>query len=269
MLKEKGEQPMKIGICAWVLPVKEIEAIPLAKHVGLEGITIDYGDENKGFVLRDEAIRAAYLEAIQKHDMDIPTMALNLLCQRGMTKKENHGFVKEVLNESIEIAHLMGIPKLQIPSFYDNLIRTEEDLDNTIDMFQYACHLGSQYDIVIGSESVMTIKQHEKFYQEVHSKYLTTIFDTQNPWRMLNQDGLKMAKYMAPFTGELHAKDSHTNGPFELQLGEGDVDCTDIMRFYAAAGYNGWIQLESAYGRMQDYERILMKDIKRIKEIWR
>lgn len=253
---------MKIGVCAWSLPGNELEAFAIAKEVALEGVVIDYSTNGQGKGVQTKEGQALYLAEAAKYEIAIPTMAFNIFCGRGFTKSENVEWAKEVLTKGIAIAASMGIAKIQIPSFFDNMIHTEEDLNNTIEVYKHACQQGAQHKVLIGSESVMTIAQHKKFYEEVNSPWLTTLFDTQNPWRMLNQDGVEIAKYMKAFTGELHAKDSIPEGPDTIQLGQGDVKFADIMKIYAKAGFDQWVHLEQTYNTVENYAKVIREDIK-------
>jgi len=259
------EVEMQIGICAWVLPVDVMESFSVVSQLGLEGLVIDYEEELRADSLDWSARCELYRENSAKYKVEIPTLALNQLCNKGMTQKSNEGYAKELLHHSIETAAKIGASKIQVPSFYDNLIRSEADLQQTIDLLKYACEVGERKGIYIGSESVMTINEHKAVYEAVKSKALMTLFDTQNPWRMMNQDGLRIGAYMLPNVGELHAKDSRDHGSKSLQLGQGDVSYKEIMDLFVKAGYNDWIQLESAYNQMDDYEARIKKDIQLIK----
>lgn len=240
---------MKIGICAWVLPCDELDSFSMASDLGLDGVVINFGQMVEENPLRTEVGRQKYLSEAKKYHVEIPTMAVNTFCENSITQADTLEFAKEIMAEAISVAAAMGIPKLQIPNFYESMILTEEALEHTIEVFKYACNLGSEKGVVIGSENVMTIAQHKKFYEEVRSDYLTSLFDTQNPWRMLNQDGVGIAAYVAPFVGELHAKDSDPKQKGFVPLGQGDVKFKESMAIFADRGYDGWIQLESSYDR--------------------
>lgn len=259
---------MRIGICAWSLPGEELDAFEKAAGLGLEGVVIDFGsvDAMNKFDLNDT--KDKYMESAMNSGVAIPTMSLNFFCQKGMIQKENRDFAIESIERAIDTASYMGIDKLQIPSFYDNLILTDEDLMNTAEVLKRCTGFAETKGVLLGSESVMTIAQHKKLYELVDSPMLTTLYDTQNPWRMLNQDGVKIAAYMAPFTGELHAKDSIPEGPSTMQLGQGDVGFEESMKIFAARGYEGWIQLESKYPMMDDYKSVIKKDMEILKSIF-
>ena len=259
---------MKIGICAWVLPGEAIDSFSKASALGLDGVVIDFGTMDKDNPLLTDYGQQVFLAEAKKHKIEIPTMAVNLFCDKSMTKADHVSEAKKIMAEAIRVAAAMGIPKIQVPSFYQSLIQTEEDLDHTIDVFKFACQLGEEKGVIIGSENIMTINQHQRFYSEVTSKSLTTLFDTQNPWRMLNQDGVKIAAYLAPYVGELHAKDSDPKIDGFVPLGEGDVGANESMTIFANCGFDGWIQLESMYESEPDFEAYIHEDIRRIKKIF-
>ena len=260
---------MQIGICAWVLPVEVMACFSSAKKLGLDGVVVDYEEalrsEAKDWLQRCEA----YKERADIHQIEIPTLALNQLCTRGMTQKSNEGYAKELLHHSIGVAVAIGAKKIQVPCFYDNLICNEDDLLQAIEVLKFACKVGEQEGVNVGLESVLTINQHKEVYKAIDSKVLMTMFDTQNPWRMMNQDGVRIAEYMLPYVGELHAKDSRNLGPSTLQLGEGDVKYHAIMELFERAGYNQWVQLESAYHQMHNYEAVIIEDTRQLKKMFK
>lgn len=259
---------MKIGICAWVLPVDVLHSFAIARDLSLHGVVIDY-EEALRAEAKDRSDRCErYKEKSIKHQIEIPTLALNHLCSKGMTQKINEGYAKELLHHSIETAVALGASKIQVPSFMDNLICSESDLIQTIEVLKFACKVAEEQGISVGTESVMTIEQHKEVYKAIDSKALMTIFDTQNPWRMMNQDGVRIAEYMLPYVGELHGKDSYSQGPSTLQLGQGDVKYKEIMSLFEKAGYNQWVQLESSYNCMHDYKSIIKEDIEQIKALF-
>lgn len=274
---------MKIGVCAWILPGEEIESFKIASELGFDGVVINYGVHNQEHPLlpveRAQAFidenpllckegRQRYLDEAKKYNLEIPTIALNLFCDKGMTNPYLMDYAKDVISNAINIAVEMGIQKLQIPSFYDNLVRTEQDLTNTIEIFKYACAIGEKKNILIGTENILTIAQNKRLFEEVNSTHFVALYDTQNPWRMANQDGVRIAEFMEPFTGELHAKDSILGHSDLLQLGQGDVRFNEIMEVFAKKGYDGWVQLESKYNG-EGYEAFIKKDIQIVQDIFR
>lgn len=260
---------MKIGICAWVLPGDELDSFSMASKLGLDGIVIDFGKMREDNPLLNEECRQTYLDEAKKYSLQIPTLAVNALCDTSMTNRATIEDAKEILAEAVTVAASMGIPKLQLPSFYKSLIRSDEDLDLTIEVIKYACQLAATKGLVIGTENVMTIDQHRKFYEEVNADNLTTLYDTQNPWRMLNQDGVKIAEYLAPFVGELHAKDSDPSQSGFVALGCGDVRFNESMMIFAAMGFDGWIHLESSYDHGEALEEQVKQDVVSIKNLFK
>ncbi len=259
---------MKVGVCAWCLPVSEIESFKLASELGLEGVVINYGEMEGCPSIFTKEGREAYLIEARKYKMAIPTLAINPFCNLAITKEENEEEVKAILVDAINIAKEMGIAKLQIPSFVASFITSESDLNQTIKILDYACGIVKDKGIQIGTENVMTLDQYKKLYKSVKADALTTLYDTKNPWSMLSQDGVKIAEYVLPYVGELHAKDAHDEGADTLRLGEGSCKFNEIMTLFADAGFDAWIHLESKYPSMEDYKQVIADDIKILSEMF-
>lgn len=249
---------MKIGMCAWVVPGDDVEAMGIAKELGVSAIVINYGE-----ALLEEGNREILLKASKKTGIAIPTLAINDFCHLAITKSENRDKAKKVIKNAIDIAMAMDIKALQIPHFYESLIVTDEDLLNTIEVLRYACELGSDSGIVIGTENVMTINQMNTCIESLNSECFKVLFDTQNPWRMLNQDGPAIAAGLMDHIYEVHAKDSIINDKGEkcfVPLGSGDVKFDESMKLIKESGFDRWVILESPYNK-DSYAKEITEDI--------
>lgn len=253
---------MRIGICEWVVPGDEKQAIEIAGKLGIEGVVINYNE-----ALSDEATRQDLVECAKVSGVEIPTLAINTFCGLSMNIPDNFQEVKDIFDKAIAYAKSMGIKAIQVPHFYKSAIKSDGDLDQTIKCLKYACEIGEAADVLIGTENVFTLWQLKKVRDAVNSDSLKILFDTQNPWRMLNQDGPAIAKAIVEDIYEVHAKDSLLDGDNQkmfVQLGEGDVKYNESMEIIKASGFDNWVILESPYSEMS-FEEEIIEDIKRIK----
>ncbi len=261
-----------IAICQWVLPEPDNKPFHQAKNLGIDGLVIDFKREGQDSLIKKE-VRQQLMEASRETGVYIPTLALNAFISKGIIEKDNHSELLDLTHEAVEIASEMGIRKLQIPCFYKSFIHTDEDVDHAIDFFKEAVKLGKSRDIIIGSENVMTIGQNLKVIEEVDSKYYKLLFDTQNPWRMMNQDGVRIAASLKEHVCEVHAKDSDfdlASGEKTFQLlGDGDVNFYGSMKHFHDIKFMGYIVLESPYGLSKEFPPLvaIREDITRIRMI--
>jgi len=217
--------------------------------------------------------RQEVMEASSESGVYIPTLAVNRFIKTAMTNRDNHKELLEIGHQAIETAKLMNIRKLQIPSFYESLVHTDHDFVNTIDLFKALVKLGEVNQVVIGSENVMTLTQNLQMFEAINSPYFKLLFDTQNPWRMMSQDGPHLARLLKDHVCEVHAKDStfdyaNKQKVFEL-LGEGDVNFYGSMKVFLDMKFDGYIVLESPYKLSKEMAAIfaIREDISRIRMI--
>ncbi len=261
-----------IAICQWVLPEPDNKPFHQAAGLGIDGLVIEFKREGQDSLKKKE-VRQQIMEASKDSGVYIPTLAINAFINKGLIHKENHGELLEISHEAIEIASEMGIRKLQIPCFHKSLIHNDDDVDNAIEFFKSCVKLGEEKNIIIGSENVMTINQNLKVISEVDSKYYKLLFDTQNPWRMMNQDGVRIAGSLKDYVCEVHAKDSEyklasREKAFQL-LGDGDVNFYGSMKYFHDIKFKGYIVLESPYVLSKEFPPLvaIREDISRIRMI--
>src|SRR5690625_1437648 len=87
-------------------------ALKLASELGIQGIQLDIGTNERGFLLSYTVVQEAYLEMSKKFDVQITSLAVRELDNYGLTR-ENGTKEKEIAIESvmtaIDIADAMGI----------------------------------------------------------------------------------------------------------------------------------------------------------------
>lgn len=265
---------IQAGICAWVLPMKERDVFSFAREVGLDGVEIDLGRNEGGYSLLDRKVQREYLELARENNVQIPTIALNVLCDIGMTKAENKELVYHALESAIEVAVEMNIGTIQVPSFFQSFIKNDDDLFRTIECFKHASRLCEKHNIRIGTENVLSVEDNVRMLNEVNSKTFFVYFDTQNPYRFAQRDSGSMAEALHANIGEIHAKDSLPDPTVGVSLGEGDTGFDKSMNVFAQHSYSGWIQLESDYKAFTNYSgcadlrEMIKKDIGIIRQIF-
>lgn len=261
-----------IAICQWVLPEPDDKPFKQAAMLGIDGLVMDFKIDGDDSLMKNE-VRERVMEDSAETGVFIPTLAVNAFIHTAMTDPANHAQLLEVAHQAIETAKFMNIRKLQIPSFVRSLIHTEYDVDNTIELLKDMVKLGEDHDVVIGSENVMTVAQNLRMLEAIDSDHFGILFDTQNPWRMMSQDGVHIAKYLKDHVIEIHAKDSSFDygtkqKSFEL-LGEGDVNFYGSMKVFRDIKFDGYIVLESPYALAKEMAPIfaIQADVARIRMI--
>lgn len=253
---------IKLGLCAWMLPMEEEETFSFAGKLGFDGIAIDLKYNNGSLHLSDKDKQKRYLELAKENNIAIATFALNTLCDHdhGMSKKEDHQIVFDIIDQAIMIAENMGVKTFQFPSFIASDITNEEEFDNTVICLRYACEKAKVKGIKIGWENTMDKDNNKLMVEKVNCENFFIYYDTQNPVSFSNLDNVQLAKDLLSSVKEIHAKDSLDDPEAELYIWEGTTNFKEVMEVFRDSNYSGWIIIESNYKAFKNYVDIIKKD---------
>ncbi len=259
---------MKYGICSWVLPMEQKQCFSFARCMELDGVSIDMVLDNGRAKLLQHHVQLQYQEEVKRHRQQIPALAMNILCEIGMSNKLQFAQVKELFDQAIEIALAMQIPMIQVPSFFQGAVNTEQELEQTMKCLEYGATQVKNTGIKIGHENALGITENKTIIQRMKDKPFVIYFDTQNPVRLgKNLNPVELAEQLFPYIGEVHVKDSHQDETKSLQLGEGSTCFLETMQVLQTKGYGGWYIMESNYQEYQQYSSIIKKDLQILKRI--
>jgi sugar phosphate isomerase/epimerase len=182
-----------------------------------------------------------------------------------MSKLDKKATVRAILADGVAIANAMQIPALQLPSFFDGAIKTEQELETTVQRLQEVCDLAEAHGIVVCTENALTVEDCLKLIALVDRQNLKVFFDTQNPWAMERQNAREILEGEYPYLyGAVHAKDGHGDKLSSAILGEGDSGFAQAMAVFTESDYAGWFILENNYHSIADaadWQANVRKDI--------
>lgn len=243
------------GICQWSMPaLKPAVAARTLRELDLDGIELDSGKwDGTQLTLADGDLQRQWSEACVENALQVPALGVNSLCDEGMSKPEKKEIVRAILANSVEIAAAMQIPALQLPSFFDGVIRTELDLKTTAGRLQEVCDLALAHGIVVGTENALSVEDCVKLIELTDRDNLKVFFDTQNPWAMEGMNAAEVLRGEYPYLYDAaHAKDGHGSKLSSALLGQGDSDFAQTMAVFVENDYAGWLILENSYDQIPD-----------------
>lgn len=230
---------MKLGICEWNIPVVGLEArFQWAAEAGLKAVEIDL--ENAG------GNEPLVTELAKRWQIGIPTLGINACCKNSMCDPAQRPIIESAFRAAVDTALALSIPKLQVPSFAESWIETDEDFEQTIDCYRFLCGLVRGTGLMVGTENALTAEKQLELLEQVGSDQLKIYFDTRNAFAMSGLHSADILEQLYPHVCEVHLKDGTDNGPSQ-PLGKGNsgfFPCLEILRDH---GYNGWILLENDY----------------------
>lgn len=232
-----------IGICQWCLPHRGPEALALAKEWGYEGVELDLGLGRPAYDLRDPVLRRRYGEAARQAGLALPSLALNGIHMNDPSREaEAHG----IIDAALEAAQELSIPTLQMPSFFDCGMGSEEEFAATVRALDYACRAAEGTSIVIASENQLDTAGNLRLLDAVARERFSLYFDTANPVWLDGYDSIAMLEALFPFIRESHVKDLRLDGTNTYRpLGQGDCRFQEAAALFLDRGYAGWIVAEN------------------------
>jgi sugar phosphate isomerase/epimerase len=243
---------IKFGICYWSFPLEGPYACKIASQLGLQAIELDLGDYERNFPLSNRIIQDAYLEAAEKWEISYPAIAVNALCNYGMTNTADtlKGEVARLaIKKAVEVAQSMRIPVVQVPSFFDGEIKDEKGLMDTVTCLKFACRYAADRGVTIATENVLSVEESKRLLEEVSFQNIKIYFDLQNYYNFKGYSVPDVLSELFPYICEVHAKDGKTGELSGALLGEGDADFAGSVKVLKKLGYSGWIHLENYYDR--------------------
>lgn len=244
------EKKIKIGAVAWGLPGGGLYAARTAKLAGLDGIQLELGSYEDGYPLSQREVMEGYLEDRERYGLEYPVLVLNDVMVHEFIhgKHTEHGKIAyEQITIGVETAKHMGINRIMIPNFIDNLITDKSHIEHTAEALAFACDLAAPEGILILTENALDWKGQEELIRDVGKTNLKVHFDTQNFKFNFGMDQCRQLEHLYPLMDSvLHVKDGD-QGPGGRLLGEGNTDFCGQMGILRRHGFEGWIVIENYY----------------------
>lgn len=273
----EAKSEIKIGAVAWGLPGGGAYAARTARAAGLDGIQLELGSYEAGYPLAQREVMEGYMEDRERYGIEYPAMVLNDVMVHEFIngKKSEHGKIAyDQIALGVETAKALGIDRIMIPNFLENLIMNETHIENTKEALEYACRLAQSEGILILTENALGWKEQIKLLEDVNQKNLRIHFDTQNFKFNFDMDQCEQLKGVYPYMDSvMHVKDGISN-PGECLLGEGNTDFFGQMNFLRQEKFKGYIIIENYYNLLPLREKgssgqqmeLLLRDVETVRK---
>ena len=261
----------KFGICNFCVPGTGVFAPRFVAEAGLDGMSIEFGTYAKGFPLSNRRLQDGYLEEQQEYAIQYPNIGLSDFDTIPLHAVHNdplHEVAKGMFRSAIDAAAYMKVPLVFAPGFLNSEIRTNQEFERTVSMFQYACDLAGEKGILIGSENMLSAVKQRDLVSSVARKNFRLFYDSNNYFHFKGFDQVQVLaetyEFLAP---QLHVKDGKKGELGCALLGRGDANFLGVMKELGKRDYNGWLIIENAYEQMplramnEDVFEILHEDV--------
>lgn len=242
----------RYGIVEWALPAEGRYGCEVAHKAGLQGIQVNLGSYQTGYHLSCPAMQKIYREEAQRWEIEFPSLAVNCLCDIGMTRKEGtkeREIARHSIRLGIDTARQMDIGLVMLPTFHDGYLRTEEDWRLTVDCVREACRYAQSKNIVIALENVMSPTEWLRFKDEVAEGNLKIMYDNQNYSVCRQYDDTEIYTAIQNEVAGIHVKDGFTEMSTHM-LGEGGCNFFKTACAIRQSSYSGWIYAENYFDQL-------------------
>ena len=242
----------KLGTCMWGMPEKGISGAIKAAEIGFEGISMDVSMFESADAGEERDMIQAWEQVKKDHGIVCPSVSVEILNDYGLTKPVNSDTGKFALEAScrgIETAEKLGVSVIQLPSFNDGAIRTEEDFRRTCEKMRILCREAEGTDVHIASENNLDLPLTLRMIEEVGSDRFGILFDTQNYYLNGIGNTSELFREIAPYVYQIHVKDGVKGTVSNALIGEGESGFEDIAEAIREAYQGEWILIETYYDR--------------------
>lgn len=266
---------IKLGVCNHILPGDGVFAPRFVAETGLDGMSLEFGNYDRGFPLSARRLQDAYLEAAARYHIAYPNIGMSgfdfipFHAHRGHAM---YGVAREAVDSAIAAAAYMRIPMVFIPTFGVSEIQTEDQFRNAAVLFQYACDVAADKGITIAAENVMNAEGQLRLVEQVNRENFGLFYDNDNFYHERGYDPVEMLAAMYPYmVDQLHVKDGGNGMLASRLLGTGESRFSDVIEFLKLKEYSGWIITENLYNRApmnklyEDPFEALHKDVQTLK----
>lgn len=229
----------KIGACDWSIDQhSQIEAMAVAKKIGLDGVQISLGKVENNMHLRRQEVQQAYKEAAKKHEVQVASLAIGEL---NNVPYKSAPETEEWVSDSIEVAQAMGCEVILLAFFSKGDLKGDEvGQKEVIRRLKKVAPKAEKAGVILGIESWLSADEHLKIIDAIGSKNVRIYYDVANAHKMGYDIYEEMARLGNEYICEVHAKEN------EYLLGKGEVDFVKVKNILDDIGYDGWIIIEGA-----------------------
>ena len=232
---------MRVGMCDWSMGKRTtVEAIALAKQVGLDGVEVSVSPEVGVPGLRDPALQQAYLEACRQQGVAVCSLALGHTFNSIPLKSEPKCAIWLV--DSIPIIKKMGATNILLAFFGKGeiLMDATEDVQRIVDVLKESAPRAQENGVVLGLENTLSAEDNMRLLDMVGHPSVQVYYDFKNSAGK-GRDVLKEIRLLKGRICQVHVK----NGRNMLSE-KTDVDFPACAEALKEIGYNGWYVLETS-----------------------
>jgi sugar phosphate isomerase/epimerase len=231
-----GGGGFKIGVCDWTIGKRTNPAsIEMAQRLGLDGVQVDFGSGENDLPLCNPELQKKYIEAVQKHDVQIASLALATL---NNIPYKSDPRAERWVSESIDVCKAMGVNVVLLAFFGKGDLRNDpKGTDVVVERLKKVAPKAEKAGVFLGFESWLSAEQHLDIIDRVGSPAVKVYYDVANSHKA-GYDIYEEIRLLGKQICEFHAKD------YDDLYGKGTIAFEEVRKAMDDIGYRGWIVME-------------------------
>jgi len=258
-LTAKANGP-RIGVTDWNLKkTGDLDAVPLAKSLGFEGVQVSLGRKPiDGKLALDNAdIQAQYIQRAKQQSIALAGTCLDIL---HVNYLKNDKLGQKWVVDGIPITKNLNAGVMLLPFFGKGALETQQERDYVGDVLKEIAGEAERAGVLLGLEDTISAEDNVRIMDRTKSPAVLVYYDVGNS----NRNGFDVPKEIR-WLGksricQMHLKD-------KTYIGDGPIDFTAVMKAIADIGYEGFANLETSApsGSIEDDMR---RNLKAVREYW-
>jgi L-ribulose-5-phosphate 3-epimerase len=230
---------LKIGACDWSIHQhSQVEALQVAKKIGLDGVQISLGKLDNSMHLRQEKVQNLYREASLKYGVDIGGIAIG---EMNKIPYKSDPRAEQWVSDSIDVAKIMGCKVVLLAFFNEGDLKGDKKgIKKTVKRLKKVAPKAEANGIILGIESWLSASEHMEILDAVGSPNVKVYYDVANSNHMGYNIYDEIRWLGKSNICEFHAKE---NG---YLLGQGEVDFEEVSKAIDDIDFKGWVMIEGA-----------------------
>ena len=228
---------IKVGVTDWNLDKSsQLDAVPLAKSLGFEGVQVSLGRKVAGgkLPLDDAGLQGRYLA--EARDIAIISTCLDIL---HVNYLKNDQLGQKWVSDGIRVTAALKTSVLLLPFFGKGALSTTGEMNRVADILRELAPEAEKAKVILGLENTISAQDNLRIIERAGSKAISVYYDvgnsTNNGFDIAREIELLGRKNMC----QIHLKDN------PHYLGEGKIDFGRILHALNDIDYQGWAVLET------------------------
>ncbi len=258
-----ADNSLRLGACDWSLGIDGVNALAVAKEIGLDGVEVSAGGGEDALPISQPELVAAYKAAELETGVKVASVAMGFLNEyplatdpRGPAWLEQTIAAAAALNAKVILVAFFGNGDLR-----NGAALKAADVDAVVERINAAAPLAEKAGVILGLENTLSAKDNLAILDRVQSDAVRVYYDICNSTNN-GYDVPAEILMLGDRICQIHLKEN------KCFLGDGKVDMAGVQKSVEAIGYNGWLVLETpilnddmkdSFAKNAEYARALFK----------